>query len=426
MTDDYEYFANMNPNRTYISKAFKDFPSYTENREVVEGKTLRIVQKVFDVDELHELAKVRSEIVLRVTPSERQEIKVFFYQDSREIKRIIFQRFTVKDGKPHHISFSFSGDEIEKIYNLLKLIKYIDLDDNEKTRLDDTILNAWFITENEKRKFISESPELIAEILKNDITKSDIVAFGYRKKQLEVFEKLLHDNVFFESIAKEWGARGKESVWQKFFEKNSWIFGYGLNYIFTTQLDNKKLEQVTTGYSVQESGKRVDALMKTRGFISSLCFVEIKTHATPLLSKEPYRPECWQISDELSGSVSQIQKTVQKALKTIHTKTEFSDQNGEPTGEIAFLYQPKSYVVIGSLSEFAIENKINEQKFSSFELFRRNISNPEIITFDELYERAKFIVQQSETESDSRISAKAQTAKAEADDLVFDDDDVPF
>jgi hypothetical protein len=417
MTDEHEYFANMNPNRTYISKAFKDFTSYTENHEAVEGKTLRILQKVFDVNEPQELARVKNEIVIRVTPSERQEIKVFFYQDSREIKRIIFQKFTVKDGKPHNTSFSFSGDEIEKIYNLLKLIKYIDLEDSEKTRLDDNILNAWFITENEKRKFISESPELLAEIVKNDITKSDIVALGYRKKQLEVFGKLLHDNIFFETMAKEWSARGKESVWQKFFERNSWIFGYGLNYIFTTQLDNKKLEQVTSGYSVQESGKRVDALMKTRGFISSLCFVEIKTHATDLLSKVQYRAECWRISDELSGSVSQIQKTVQKALNTILTKTDFTNNNGELTGETAFLYQPKSYVVIGSLSEFSIGDKINEQKFSSFELFRRNISNPEIITFDELYERAKFIVQQSETESNS--------AKEQTDESAFDDD-IPF
>jgi hypothetical protein len=207
---------------------------------------------------------------------------------------------------------------------------------------------------------MARNSELIAEVMQNDITKSDIVALGYRKRQLEVFKNLLHDYVYFESVTKEWGVRGKEAVWQKFFEKNSWIFGYGLNYIFTTQLDNKKLEQVTTGYSIQESGKRVDALMKTRGFISSLCFVEIKTHVTPLLSTDLYRSECWRISDELSGSVSQVQKTVQKALKTIHTKTELSDHNGDPTGEMVFLYQPKSYVVIGSLGEFAVENKINE------------------------------------------------------------------
>ena len=74
--------------------------------------------------------------------------------------------------------------KLKKIYNILKLIKYIDLEDKDKTRFDDNILNAWFFTESEKRKFIAESPELIEEIVKNDITKSDIVAFGYKKKTI--------------------------------------------------------------------------------------------------------------------------------------------------------------------------------------------------------------------------------------------------
>jgi hypothetical protein len=37
-------------------------------------------------------------------------------------------------------------------------------------------------------------------------------------------------------------------------------------------------------------------------------------------------------------------------------------------------------------------------KFRSFELFRRNIWRPEIVTFDELFQRAKFIVDHSEEE----------------------------
>lgn len=161
-------------------------------------------------------------------------------------------------------------------------------------------------------------------------------------------------------------------------------------------LDDKKLEQVTTGYSVQESGKRVDALMKTGGYISSLCFVEIKTHSTLLLDQTAYRAECWRVSSELAGSVAQIQKTVQKAVRTIHSRYEFSDDQGNPTGETVFLYQPKAFVVIGSLQEFAVDGGINEQKYSSFELFRRNVVSPEIITFDELYERARFIVLHSQ------------------------------
>jgi len=139
--------------------------------------------------------------------------------------------------------------------------------------------------------------------------------------------------------------------------------------------------------------------MKTRGLISSLCFVEIKTHKTPLLKNNTYRSECWPISEELSGSIAQIQKTVQKAIRDIETKLEINDSSGYPTGELAFLYLPRAYIVIGCLDEFLGEQGVNEQKFSSFELFRRNLTNPEIITYDELYERAKFIVKLSEQDN---------------------------
>ncbi len=104
-------------------------------------------------------------------------------------------------------------------------------------------------------------------------------------------------------------------------------------------------------------------------------------------------------------------------LQDIQTKIEFESKDGDPTGEIAFLYQPKAYVVIGSLSEFVSGSKVNEQKFSSFELFRRNTANPEIITFDELYERAKFIVQQSETE---------QPFVSDSEHEPFDASELPF
>ena len=227
------------------------------------------------------------------------------------------------------------------------------------------------------------------------------------------------------SRREEWNVRGKEAVWQRFFENNPWVFGYGLNYIFTTGLDSRALEQVTTGYNFTESGKRTDALLRTRGYISSLCFVEIKTHKTELLQPKPYRAECWAASDELVGSVAQIQKTVQKAIKGLQARIEMMDDTGDPTGEMVFLYQPKAYVVIGSLSRFVTPNGVNESKYSSFELFRRNIVNPEIITFDELYERAKYIVQRGEREDSSPLIQETQPAD-EDDWPPFSDEEIPF
>jgi hypothetical protein len=112
--------------------------------------------------------------------------------------------------------------------------------------------------------------------------------------------------------------------------------------------------------------------------------------------------------------VAQVQKTVQKAIKTIQTKIETTSDDGNPTGEAVFLYQPKSFVVIGCLDEFIANSAVNEQKFGSIELFRRNMNNPEIITFDELFERAKFIVKLSEVENTYKQPDDSAVSKMES------------
>lgn len=250
-------------------------------------------------------------------------------------------------------------------------------------------------TDSQTKQLIEKNPDLIKSFIENDLSHSDIVALGYRKTQLERFRKLLFENDYFDSEKSIYNISKNEQVWQSFFESNPWIFGHGLNYLFSTPLDDKKLEQVVSGYDFNSGGKRVDGLLKTRGIISSLCFVEIKTHKADLLKaiSNSYRTESWSVSDELAGAIAQIQRTVDKSLRSISSKVEIKDKNGNLTGEQVFLYQPKSYLILGSLSEFKNQYGVNEEKYSSFEIFRRNIINPEILTFDELYERARFIIE---------------------------------
>lgn len=80
----------------------------------------------------------------------------------------------------------------------------------------------------------------------------------------------------------------------------------------------------------------------------------------------------------------------------MRSKLSLTDGVGNPTGEEAFNYMPKSFLVVGSLHEFTSEQGVNHERYRSFELFRRNTNSPEIKTFDELYERARFIVGQNE------------------------------
>jgi hypothetical protein len=398
----HEIFLNKRTDKIYVSKSIPVTALVPSDLDVMNevDRNFRIISQVIDVKEDHQFVKRGKELQLRITSGGRQEILAKFYEDTRGVFSLQIQKWTTISGMPHNTYFSFVGDEISKLYKFVKGIAHTHLNDSASKKIDEVVYHN--ATENRDNAInaVLQHPEIINEVLKNDVTKSDIIALGYRKAQIKIFKRLLEDDQYFQEYKSQYNCRGDEAVWQSFFEKNTWVLGYGLSYIFNTPLDGKKLEQVVSGFDAFSSGKRVDAFLKTRGVINSLCFTEIKTHNTPLLkkSKDPYRSECWAASDELSGGIAQIQKTVQKSIRNIETKTEIKDSQGFLTREQVFLYKPKSYLLIGSLKQFKNEVGVNEDQFSSFELFRQSVSSPEIITFDELYERAKYIIASTDLE----------------------------
>ena len=384
----------------------KDIDSY---KEPIEGKTyisppiknshderiVRLVTRAIDQTESYTFTKIKNEIVLRETPGGKNVIKATVYEDPRNISVLHIQEYTPSTGSPHKARFAFIGEEIPKLFQFIKDIITMQFGSQRYQRLSDNDIEHIEITDKQALQLFNQNKEMFSNIVRSGITTEDVIAVGYRKKQLGMFEKLLFNEAYFEEIKIKNNCKN-ESLWQRFFEKNHWIFGYGLGYIFLTGLDNKKLEQVVQGYDVNTHGKRIDALMKTKGLISNLCFVEIKTHTTKLLDDYPYRMGCFAPSKELSGAVAQVQGSVAAAVKNISDKVSISDSLGNPTGEEIYNYQSKSFLVIGSLSEFNTEQGVNEDKLRSFELFRKNIVSPEILTIDELYERAKFIVHNNE------------------------------
>lgn len=417
MTDDYEYYLNKRADRTYISRAFEE-----------HGQRMRMLSKVIDAEEAHEFATIEGERTIVVKPGQRQEILAVFYEDSRKIKRITIQKFETESGDPVKHSFTFRKQEIDQLEKALQAIRFIDLDDDEKQRLDDEILDARFASATELRRFFSAHQDVAQEIVRHDITTHEVIALGYRKEQLRLFEQLMTNELLFATKKAEWGKKRDEDVWQHFFEANTWIFGHGLDYVFRASLDERRLEQYTSGQFIGGAGKRVDALMKSKGALSVLCFVEIKIHTTPLIGRNP-RSECWAISNELADAVAQIQKTVNKAVHDIRERLELTDTDGFPTGEIAYLCQPKSYVVIGHLGQFVNDQGVNQEQFTSFELFRRQCANPEIITFDELFQRAQFIVHHDEGNVSLNVEEEcgpSLEAGAGANNALVSEDDIPF
>ena len=373
-------FKNPIQGKTYISPSIKDY----------DGKTIRLITRAIESEESYTEAKLKDEIVLRETSGGKKVIKAKVYENPRLIRVLNIQAYTPSTGLPHKTGFAFVDEEIIQLYKFIKDTINMEFGSERYQRLSDDDIQYIELTGSQAEELFNRNKKMFYDIVRNGITTEDIISIGCRKKQIEVFKKLLDDEEYFERI-KGIKKCTNESLWQLFFEKNQWIFGYGLGYIFLTGLNNKKLEQVVKGYDVASNGKRVDAILKTKGLISNLCFVEIKTHKTSLLEGKSYRSGCYAPSKELSGAIAQVQTSVAEAVKTLTDKISMTDIAGNPTGEEIFNYQPKAFIVIGSLNEFKTEFGINKEKMRSFELFRRNVLNPEIITYDELFERAKFI-----------------------------------
>ena len=236
----------------------------------------------------------------------------------------------------------------------------------------------------------------VGTALGGGLTEKDIRLLSNRKEQFQRFHRLLTDPDYFQQEESLASTRGAEAVWQAFFEANQWIFGYGLNLIACESIDDGKLERITAGANIfGGAGKRIDAIMRSKGLISSMLFCEIKTHDTELLAKNPYRAGVYQASKDLGGGVAQVQKTVSKAQQLISSQflTRIYEEDGTPTDVELSTTRPRQVVVIGSLREFTHNGAVNPEKISSFELYRTSIQDVEIITFDELYERACFIVE---------------------------------
>ncbi len=188
---------------------------------------------------------------------------------------------------------------------------------------------------------------------------------------------------FEASLSEEKG----EAYWQTFFQENEWIFGLGLKYqylhLITAQPDYG-------GGNVFGSGsQRGDYLMDTTSDSKFTVLVEIKKPETPLLGSDEYRNGAWELGEDLVGGVSQIQVNANK-WEVAGSRT---DENREALEDVTTC-SPKGLLIIGHCDQLD-----SASKKKTFELYRQNLVNPEVITFDELHERAKFIVNNSSDET---------------------------
>lgn len=378
-----KYFKQRVAGRAYISKIYK----YNRPNSADIGSMARNIYQVFDCDGIDSRSDVsglkwRSQ---SMKLSSRRQIHISIAQKAGHYKELLIQWANPK--KPSELStlMRLTDDQVDYFLNLIRSIDSLDpADETLPKRIDPTMLQQILNSDDGTlEQAYSMQPDRVRELIENDINGTDVVAIASRKQAVEKFEQMLTDSSL------------NEPKWQAFFESNPWLLGAGLGVPLFTAWNSKKLETVVRGNSFAGEGKRVDALYKTSGIVESFVFAEIKKPTTRLLSTEEYRPGCWPVSSELSGGISQVQATVQAAEDEVRSHV-LPAQDGDgydiPGSEV-FLFRPRAYLVIGSTKEFVNPSTggKNPKKVRAFELFRSSIVTPEIITYDELLAKARWL-----------------------------------
>ncbi|NOZ48173.1 MAG: DUF4263 domain-containing protein, partial [Chlorobi bacterium] len=341
---------------------------------------------------------------------------VLEYEQEKQVPVLYVSRINVKTGK-----IASNGEQqmclypevINKLYNFIGKIKSIDysnpnsfkINEEDFKKLDENPI----VSSDSYFRNLIKSPKA-AEIVENliekgIITSKDIVNTSFRKKGLQIFKKLIDEDNYWQIYADENNIpkSKEEKVWQYFFEKNEWIFGYGLDYRFKSILQR---EPYLSDSELDGSNTVIaDYLLGDKRFTT---FVEMKKPSTKLFGKAKNRSNSWKLSNDVVESVSQILE--QKASGLI----KFDKQQYNSEGNIITqkAYDSKVILLIGHWKQ--LENSKNDLerkiKRKTFELFRTDSRNIEILTYDELYDRAKYIVEGKE---------KEVLSKEKLDDLPF-------
>jgi hypothetical protein len=390
------YALGRQPERTYASRTFPLGLPQSQDY----GQPTRYIWKVFDerdepdlVDTLPDIE--RTEDVVATSPGGRRQIKIQVTRQAGNIRQIEIQRVVINgDDAELQTLLRLDREASERLILLARSLDHIPVEgDFETIRVEDQLLRDIFSDPEAVARIYNRAPGRFRELVEDDPEATDIIALAHRREVVEHFRRLLSEPDFFEQERQATPGGHRERVWQRFLEDNPWILGIGLTGQLLTSWNDTTLEQTVAGFSVAGPGKRTDAFLRTSGSIRSLVFAEIKHHQTDLLCDAHYRPGCWAPSEELAGGVTQVQQTLELARRQIGHALRDRARDGSFTGEETYMLRPRSFLILGTLGQLRGDGGgVHPERFSSFELYRRNLYEPEILTFDELLARAEWHV----------------------------------
>ncbi|TFD29149.1 Shedu immune nuclease family protein [Cryobacterium sp. TMT2-23] len=373
--------------RTTVGKSFSLTYGHPDDVGHPACTVWQVIAEDADLEPSHE--DEGEEVELHKSPAGRVQVKARVVRDRGNIAEIRFEKVTGRVNQDAELTrlLNLDREASSRLIDLCVALRGVDPNGDETIKIDESTLAAVLENPEALLSAYDADPDRFKALIEADVSASDVIALAGRRKTLERFEELLSDPLLFEE-AREGGTR--EAVWQRFFESNPWLLGVGLSGHLLTAWDGARLERVVAGHSVGDVGKRVDALLTTTGIVRSLVFAEIKLHDDDLLEGTHYRPGTWAPSRALAGGIAQSLVTTERARDDLGAWLGVRDEDGFRTGEQVFSAVPRSFLIIGRLESLMRDGQVHTDKFRSFELHRRNVSTPEIITYDEVLARAKW------------------------------------
>lgn len=392
--DETAYAQGRLAGRTYMSRPF----SINRVASSDYGQPARFLYKVLDRDGTTELVREGDEWTVYESPGGRVQVKVLVCREDHKVKEVWIQRVPVPlaSGTAKTV-LHLTGDEAQTLADFFRAVDQVPMDGDLQPRVDDSLLREVLGNEHNVSSLYQQDPAAFRELIKRDESAQDVVALAHRRSQVAKFRRLIEDQEYFK--ARSVAAGGVERVWQQLFETNPWLLGANLQGQLLVAWDEDRLEQVVTGATTfGVVGKRTDALMRTAGRVRAMVLAEIKPHDSPLLEQDAYRSGCWAPSREVTRGVAQATGTIHRVATTMQDRVaSLAEDGSDLPGDLTYLIRPRSFLIIGNLAELIGERGGDHvDRIRSFELYRRTLTEPEIITYDEVLARAEWLTSVAE------------------------------
>lgn len=211
----------------------------------------------------------------------------------------------------------------------------------------------------------ADGREKMKEILKNfnAIRKGDINEAAERNTAVNLFDSILTDQTKFEAYKAELAVGKNEEVWQKFFEKNSWILGSD----FVEVLDERVLDEDSiTDLPVKDYD----------GFVN---IIELKLPTEDFWTQE-------------NNPVASLTKAIMQCMRYI-TEAERRMNDKKKTDSLgAHILKPRITLIYGRSDEWTDDQR------EQFRILNSSFHNISILTYDHVLNRARKIIEPNLTE----------------------------